>query len=158
MNVPIRSLAAILGASLGIFLAQPALADVPGPHPEYVHALNDLRYARALLNFPAEWNVSRHERAAAGDVDRALGAVRQAGLDDGKAVGEPMPVDANLSHRDRLARALTVLETAHRDINGWESDPYARAPRGAADGDRNAAIAQVRAAQRDQHWDHAFGY
>ena len=61
MNLPLRSLAAIIGASLGMFIAHPAQADVPGPHPEYVHALNDLRYAHALLRFPAEWNVTEHE-------------------------------------------------------------------------------------------------
>ncbi len=143
MNLPLRSLAAIIGASLGMFIAHPAQADVPGPHPEYVHALNDLRYAHALLRFPAEWNVTEHERAASGDVDRAFGDIRQAGFDDGKDINVPMPVDANLSHRDRLARVVTALQRAHRDINGWESDPYARGPR---------------AAERDQHWDRMNGY
>jgi len=153
MPLPIRSIAAILGASLGMFMAQPALADIPGPHPAYVQALNDLRYAHALLQGPAEWNVTRHERAANGLVDRAYADVRQAGFDDGKAINEPMPIDANMSHRDRLDRALTALERAHNDIGGWESDPYARGPRAAATGDLDGAIAQVRAAMRDQHWD-----
>jgi hypothetical protein len=158
MNLPARSIAAILSVSLGIFLAQPAQADVPGPHPGYVHALNDLRYAHALLRGPAEWNVTEHERAAEGYIDRAFRDIRQAGFDDGKAIGEWMPVDANLSHRDRLARALVALERAHTDINGFESDSYARGPRAAANGDLDAAIAQVRAARRDQHWDHEAGY
>jgi hypothetical protein len=158
MNFSLRTLAATLAVGVGILAAQPAMADVPGPHPGYVHALNDLRYAHWLLHFPAEWNVTEHERAATGFVDRAVGDIRQAGIDDGKDVGAQMPVDASLSHRDRLVRALTSLQSAHRDINGWESDPYARGPRAAADGDLDAAIAQVHAALRDQSRDHRFGF
>jgi len=158
MNFSLRTLAATLAVGVGILAAQPAMADVPGPHPGYVHALNDLRYAHRLLQFPAEWNVTEHERAANAFIDRAFADIRQAGIDDGKDVGAPMPVDANLSHRDRLVRALTSLQSAHRDINGWESDPYARAPRGAADGDLDAAIAQVHAALRDQSRDRHFGF
>jgi hypothetical protein len=158
MTNSLRTLAATLAVGIGMLAAAPAMADVPGQHPGYVHALNDLRYAHWLLRVPAEWNVTEHERAAGGFIDRAFADVRQAGLDDGKAIGEAMPIDANLSHRDRLSRALQALESAHRDINGWESDPYARGPRSAADGDLDAAIAQVRAAIHDQHHDHHFGY
>jgi hypothetical protein len=158
MNFSFRTLAATLAVGVGILAAQPAMADVPGPHPGYVHALNDLRYAHWLLHFPAEWNVTEHERAATGFIDRAFGDIRQAGVDDGKDVGEQMNVDASLSHRDRLVRALASLQSAHRDVNGWESDPYARSPRAAADGDLDAAITQVRAAIRDQRRDHAIGF
>ena len=69
-----------------------------------------------------------------------------------------MTIDANLSHRDRLARALVAIERAHRDINGWETNGSAAGLRNAAGGDLSAAGAEVRAAMRDQHHDHAFGY
>lgn len=158
MTTTLRTIAATLAVGIGMLAAQPAMADVPGPHPGYIHALNDLRYAHWLLRAPAEWNVTDHERAATADVDRAYAAIRQAGIDDGKDIADQMPVDASLSHRDRLVRALSSLESAHRDINGWESDPYARGPRAAADGDLDAAIAQTRMAIRDQRRDHHFGY
>ena len=158
MITSLRILAATLVTGAGLWAAQPAMADVPGPHPGYVHALNDLRYAHALLRAPAEWNVTERERSASVYVDRAFADVRRAGVDDGKAVGETMPVDANLSHRDRLVRALSALQSAHRDIDGWESDPYARGPRNAADGDLVAAIGQVSDAIHAQRHDHAFGY
>jgi hypothetical protein len=158
MNTISRSIAAALALGVGLFAAQPALADVPGEHPGYVHALNDLRYAHALLQFPAEWNVTAHERAANGYVDRAFNDVRQAGIDDGKDIFAPTPIDASLSHRDRLSRALVSIESAHRDINGWETNPRALGPRSAADNDLYAAAAQVRLALRDQRHDHAFGY
>jgi hypothetical protein len=158
MHVSLRALAATVALGLGVAVAQPALADVPGPHPEYVHALNDLRYAHWLLHVPAEWNVTRHEREATAHVDRAFADIRQAGFDDGKDVYAELPVDASLSHRDRLQRALSSLERAHADINGWESDPYARGPRGAADGELDAAIAQVRFALHDQYRDNTMGY
>jgi hypothetical protein len=157
MNVSLRTLTATLALGLGIAAAQPALADVPGPHPEYVHALSDVRYAHWLLQFPAEWNVTRHEHAATYHVDRAFADIRQAGIDDGKDVYARIPVDASLSHRNRLQRALSALERAHADVNGWESDPYARGPRGAADGELEAAIAQVRAAIHDQFHDDMMG-
>jgi hypothetical protein len=158
MNISIRAIAATLAIGAGVLAAQPAMADIPGPHPGYVHALNDLRYAHWLLQFPAEYNVTAQERAAEGFIDRAYADVRRAGIDDGKDIATQMPVDANLSHRDRLVRALESLQSAHRDINGWESDPYARGPRNAADGDIDAAIAHVRASIRDRRHDHAFGY
>lgn len=158
MNPSLKMIAATLAVGAGLLAAQPAMADVPGPHPGYVHALNDLRYAHWLLRAPAEWNVTDHERAAEGYVDRAYADIRQAGIDDGKDIDDRMPVDAGLSHRDRLQRALVALERAHRDVNGWESDPYARRPRAAADGNLDAAIAQTRAALFDQRRDHAFGY
>jgi hypothetical protein len=158
MKNSLRIIAAALALGAGLLAAQPAMADIPGRHPGYIHALNDLRYAHWLLRVPAEWNVSAHERAATSYVDRAYSDIRQAGLDDGKNIADRMPVDAGLSHRDRLARAIVALESAHRDINGWESDPYARGPRAAANGDLDAAIAQTRMALRDQRHDHAFGY
>ena len=74
MNTISRTIAAALGLALGagLMAAQPAMADVPGVHPGYVHALNDLRYAHTLLQFPAEWNVTDHERAATSYVNRAF--------------------------------------------------------------------------------------
>jgi hypothetical protein len=158
MNSFSRNVAAGLALAAGLLVAQPALADVPGPHPGYVHALSDLRYAHWLLQFPAEWNVSAHERAAMRGVDRAAYDIRQAGIDDGKNVRAAAPIDANVSHRDRLVRALSALERARQDINRYESDPHALGARGAATGHLNFAIAQVRAALRDQHFDHANGF
>jgi hypothetical protein len=158
MKIVSRLFAAALVLGVGIGAAAPASADVPGPHPRYVHALSDLRYAHWLLHFPAEWNVNDHERDASRDVDKAFFDIRQAGLDDGKDLEARIPVDASLSHRDRLERALASIQRAHADIDGWESDRNALGARGAASGHLRDAAVQVREAIRTQRRDHAFGF
>ena len=102
-----------------------AQADTPGAHPYYLHALSDLRDARALLTAGDEQNVEQNEGAAIIEIDQALGGLRRAAIDDGKPVNYHPPVDANLSHRDRLNRALTLIGKAHQDITRPEADPAA---------------------------------
>ena len=51
---------------------------VPGAHPAYLHALSDLRMARALLNDGWAWDpVRRDDNAAIREIDAAIGEIKQ---------------------------------------------------------------------------------
>jgi hypothetical protein len=145
----------VAGAVLGLGLIASvaplaASADVPGPHPAYVHALHDLRYARFLIFREGPQNVEGPELAAAHEIDRAAFQIRQAAYDDGKDVNEYEPADVALDRHGRLRRTLELLYGAKRDItiNG-ESDWAAAGWRNAAYRHLDSAIADTRRALRN---------
>jgi len=85
--------------------------------PRYLHAISDLRSARALL-FRPEWrDVMRNQRAAVEEIDRAIGAAREAAIDEGRNPNETPPVDARMAWGDRFRRAMELLNSAERDLS-----------------------------------------
>jgi len=149
------------GVALGGCAAPPPPAPPPPPmaapvraeHPHYLHALSDLRFARWLLNRPEEYNVVREQHHAIEEIDRALGEIRRASIDDGQSPDAHPPTDAQLDQRGRLHRARELIDAAHRDLS-FEEDNYA------ALGWRNAALGHVDEAHRavdrairDRHWE-----
>ena len=113
--------ASLMTLSLLAFIPSTASADTPGEHSHYLHALSDLRYARALLWHPEEPNVMTNERRSIVEIDQAIVECRNAAIDDHKDLWDHPPVDANLSHGDRLRRAVRSLDAAHRDL-AYEED------------------------------------
>jgi hypothetical protein len=83
----------MLLAMLGILVLIPkaAPAQVPGPHPAYLHALSDLRLARAYLDQIAWPPVQRDEEHAIREIDAAIGEIKQASIDDGKITLRSIP-------------------------------------------------------------------
>jgi hypothetical protein len=124
----------------------------PAVHPAYLHAISDLRYARALL-FRPDWGpVMRDQRAAVDEIDHAIGEAKRAAIDDGKNPDDHPPIDRGLGWEGRFRQAMDLLNSAERDLLSGESN-------GAADGWRNAALANVRNAKgfvnkamRDSWW------
>jgi len=153
-----RALHLSLAAAAALLVtAAPAMADIPGPHPGEIHAMSDLRMARAYLEDPGRANTVRQEEFAVGDVDRAIGDVRQAAFDDGKNVRERLPIDTSLVGRDRLRRAGELLRSARRDLTGPESNGWAQGPLAAAQRDIDRAIRHTDDAMHDRFWDHFAG-
>ncbi|MGA9039650.1 MAG: hypothetical protein WB421_03860 [Terriglobales bacterium] len=109
-------LAAVAGA---------ASADTPGRHPAYLHALSDLRDARAHLSqiSPSE-HLDNEEQRAIDEIDAAIREIKHAAIDDGKDIRDYTPIDAHLDRRGRFHRALELLDKAHHDISQEEDDPY----------------------------------
>jgi hypothetical protein len=102
-------------------------ADEPGRHPAYLHALTDLRHARAHLDFPAATgHMDREEQRAIEEIDKAIGEIKHAAIDDGKNLNDHPPVDAQMERRGRFHRALELLDKAHNDIAREEDDPSVR--------------------------------
>lgn len=98
----------------------------PEQHPYYLHAMSDLRMARAYLNRPDYDPVAHDERMAVNEIDAALGLMRQAAFDDGKNANSQFPIDANLRPTDRFHEALNLLGKARQDAGHEEDDPYLR--------------------------------
>jgi hypothetical protein len=124
----------------------------PAAHPRYLHAISDLRYARALL-FRPDWRpVMRDQRAAVEEIDHAIGEAKRAAIDDGKNPDDHPPIDRGLGWEGRFRKAMELLDSAERDLSFAETN-------GAAAGWRNAALGNVRNAKafvgkamRDSWW------
>jgi hypothetical protein len=124
----------------------------PSIHPAYLHAISDLRYARALLYRPDWGPVMRDQRAAVDEIDRAIGEAKRAAIDDGKNIDDHPPIDRGLGWEGRFRKAMELLNSAERDLAQAETN-------GAAAGWRNVALANVRNAKafvakamRDSWW------
>jgi hypothetical protein len=107
----------------------PALgrADMPGAHPSYLHALTDLRQARAHLerrggNGAMKWD----EHTAIAEIDAAIHEIKEAAIDDGKNLEDHPPVDARLDWRGQLHKTLELLHKARHDVQGEEDNNFAR--------------------------------
>jgi hypothetical protein len=119
-----------------------SFADDPGKHPAYLHALTDLRHARAHLgHFTDSERKNDEEQHAIDEIDKAIGEIKHAAIDDGKNLDDHPPVDAGMDRRGRFHRALELLDKAHNDIAREEDDSWAR-------GLRNRAIGHIDEAHR----------
>ncbi len=103
-----------------------AHADAPGRHPAYLHAIEDLRHARALLERPASLQVKWDERIAVREIDAALHEIKAAAIDDGKPLTDHPPIDVNLAWGGRLHKALDLVNKAHQDASGEEDNGEVR--------------------------------
>jgi hypothetical protein len=133
-----------LGAmSLLLLLAMPFAvnADLPGKHPAYLHALTDLRAARWMLEHrPGDAVVSRHEDVAIMEIDKTIGEIKRAAIDDGKDIHDHPSVDVAPDRPGRLHKALELLRKVHGDVAREEDDPMTRGLRDRAVGHIDAAI------------------
>lgn len=103
------------------------LADEPGRHPAYLHALSDLRAARAHLDrlTPSE-HVDDEQLRAIDEIDKAIKEIKDAAINDGKDLNDHFPVDEHMDRRGRFHRALELLDKAHEDVAHKEDDPSVR--------------------------------
>jgi hypothetical protein len=107
-------------AIVALFAATPTWADNPGRHPAYLHALSDLRDARAHLEHLSSDPVDREEEHAIANIDKAIAEIKHAAIMDGKDIQDHMPVDAHLVRSGRFHKALELLDKAKRDVSGEE--------------------------------------
>lgn len=111
---------------LGAFVIA-ANADTPGRHPYYLHALDDLRDARAHLDRSGpDERIDEEQQRAIDEIDAAIGEIKRASIDDGKDLRNHPPIDAHLRRTDRFRKALELLDKAHKDVKHEEDDPYAK--------------------------------
>jgi hypothetical protein len=98
----------------------------PANHPAYLHALSDLRDARAHLERPDGGALHQQEKDAIKEIDKAIGEIKGASIDDGKDLNDHPPVDAHMPWGGRLHKALDLLGKAHNDVSHEEDDPAAQ--------------------------------
>jgi hypothetical protein len=132
-----------------VSLAAPlvANADLPGKHPAYLHALSDLRSARWMLEHrPGGAAVSGQEDVAISEIDKAIGEIKRAAIDDGKDIHDHPAVDVPTDNPGRLHQALELLHKAHGDIAKEEDDPMTQGLRDRALGHIHLATVATKTA------------
>jgi hypothetical protein len=115
----------LLFTSLALAAAAP-LAHAENKHPAYLHALADLREARAQLEKPNRASGTWDEGTAIREIDAAIKEIRDASLDDGKNLDNHPPVDAKLDWGGRLKHAEELVAAAYADVHDHEDNAYAR--------------------------------
>jgi hypothetical protein len=121
MKIAFTALLMLLSFSVSAS-AEPA----PANHPAYLHALADLRDARAHLERPDGGALHQQEKDAIKEIDRAIGEIKGASIDDGKDLADHAPVDAHMPWGGRLHKAIDLLDKAHNDVSREEDDPAAQ--------------------------------
>ena len=116
-------LSIVAAATVAMFAAAPTWADNPGKHPAYLHALSDLRDARAHLEHLSSEPVNQEEEHAIAHIDKAIGEIKHAAIMDGKDIHDHTPVDAHLMRDGRFHKALELLDKAKQDVSGEEDQP-----------------------------------
>jgi hypothetical protein len=125
-NMKIARHCTLLVCLLALFAAV-GVAQEPGVHPAYLHALSDLRTARAHLeNMAPTHHMDKEEEHAIGEIDKAIDEIKRAAIDDGKNLNDHPPVDARMDRAGRYHRAMELLDRAHNDIAREEDDPRVR--------------------------------
>jgi hypothetical protein len=122
--------------------AAPPPAAPPAPaataqHPAYLHALTDLRVARAHLERRGgDRRLKWDEHDAIVEIDRAIELIKAAAIDDGKPIDDHPPIDVRLPRGGRLRKASTALRAARADIMKEEDNAF-------ANGLRNKALQNI---------------
>jgi len=131
----------LLSGLLLVALPFAANADLPGKHPFYLHALSDLRAARWLIEHrPGDAAVSGQEDVAIEEIDKAIGEIKHAAIDDGKDIHDHPPVQGPNDRPGRLHKALELLHKVHNDVAREEDDPMTRGLRDRAVGHIDGAM------------------
>jgi hypothetical protein len=104
----------------------PAHADQPGKHPAYLHALTDLRHARAHVERRGgDPEMKWDEKVVIREIDGAIREIKEAAIEDGKDLQDHPPVDAKMDFTGRLHRALELLHKAEKDCREEEDNNFA---------------------------------
>lgn len=110
-----------------MFLAvSPSSVSAGGKHPAYLHALSDLRTARAYLERPDHGELRHEEKEAIHQINDAIDEIKKAAIEDGKDLDEHPMVDARMDWPGRLHRAMELLDKAHQDIAHEEDNQFAQ--------------------------------
>ena len=131
-------------ASLSGVMSASALADSPGAHPAFLHALTDLRAARWHLEKRGGSDaLKQSDHEAIGEIDRCIDEIKKAAIDDGKNLNDHPAEDAGKDHVGHDHRARELLIKAKKDIEEKESNPDVKDLRHRAIHHLNEAIKHV---------------
>jgi hypothetical protein len=101
-------------------------AAAQGKHPAYLHALTDLRHARAHLQRSDGGALREEEKRAIHHIDEAINEIKRASIDDGKVLDDHPPVDLRMDWDGRLHRSRELLLKARHDIEREEDNAFAQ--------------------------------
>lgn len=117
---------ALVASAFVLAFAFSATTGVAQEHPAYLHALTDLRHARAHLERPDHGELREQEKKAIHEIDEAINEIKKAAINDGKDLNDHPPVDARMDWTGRLHRAIELINKAHSDIAREEDNRFAQ--------------------------------
>jgi hypothetical protein len=129
-------------AALGLTLLTAGSGAAFADHPHYLHALSDLRAARAHINRLSSQRIDRDESHAISQIDHAIKEIKKASIDDHKNLNDHPPIDAGLDRTGRLHRAIQLLDSAKNDCAQEEDN-------GTAVGLQGRVLTHIDKAHRD---------
>ena len=114
--------------ALPLLMSTLAMAQLPGRHPHYIHALSDLRAAQWQIDHrrPEDGQIREDELVASDEVAAAIHSTSSAASADGKDLGWNPPPDAPGAYDGRLHAAIDLMRAARNDLALPEDDPMAR--------------------------------
>lgn len=152
-----RPIVRIVSLSLPLLTSTLGIAQVPGRHPHYIHAMSDLRAAQWQIDHrrPEDGEMREDKLIASDEVAAAIHSATVAAAADAKYLGWNPPADAPPAYDGRLRAAIDLLRAAHNDLALPEDDPAARDHQRLAifrvDAALHAAERAVGAARRVEH-------
>jgi hypothetical protein len=127
-------------------------APAPGAHPAYLHALSDMRMARALLRGWENPLIAIQTQDAIREIEGAIRDITDAAISDGKNIEDHPAIDTGLDNRNRLIRAHELLNKAYADIDEKETNKADLALRSKALGHISKARQDLSEARKIQKW------
>jgi hypothetical protein len=132
-------------ALLALLFLAPASA-VHAQGPAYLHALSDLRSARAYLQYDTRPAYSGHRARAIEQIDKAINDVKVAARDDGKNPWHTPPPQSGGSEGWPIHSAYDLLKEARGDVDRGHDQPENQGLLERATAHINAALDALRPA------------
>ena len=115
--------------SIGIilFTIQMNALGIKPEHPNYLHALSDLRAARWMIEHrPGDWQRTVDEVATVKQIEEAINEIKKASIDDSKDINDHPMANEIPEHIGRLQAAVDYLKKAQENINKEEDNGFAQ--------------------------------
>jgi hypothetical protein len=142
-----RSLKSLTTAVFALFTllflssATPAHAQFPA----YLHAISDLRTARAYLEQDTRPQFEGHRHHAIEEINHALDEMKKAAIDDGKTPWHTPPPQSGGNAALPVHSAIKLLKEARGDVDHGHDRPENQGLRERSLGHVDAAIAELEA-------------
>jgi hypothetical protein len=94
--------------------------------PAYLHAISNLRTARAYLEMDARPKFEGHRRHAIEEMNKAISEMKKAAIDDGKNPWEAPGPQSGGDPAAPIHTALKLLDEAHDDVGSGTDSPENR--------------------------------
>jgi hypothetical protein len=94
--------------------------------PAYLHAISDLRTARAYLEMDRREPSAGHRHHAIEEIDKAIDEMKKAAIDDGKNPWQAPPPQSGGDPGAPIHSALQLLDEAHTDVGQGADSPENR--------------------------------
>ncbi|MGD0891978.1 MAG: hypothetical protein ABR923_10620 [Terracidiphilus sp.] len=119
---PLSVAASALLAIVFLSHSTPAQAQLPA----YLHAISDLRTARAYLEMDGRPAFLGHRKHAIDEIDKAINDMKKAAIDDGKNPWHTPPPQSGGDANAPIHTALRLLDEAHGDVGRGADTPENR--------------------------------